>query len=55
MIKETTYHTTQQEADEYGKAFKESWGWGYSARYWVAYTTDKECWACYASRYDSCD
>ena len=55
MINQTTYYATQAEAQEHGESYVAAWGWGYSARYWVAYTTDKECWACYASRYDSCD
>jgi hypothetical protein len=53
MIRETTYHATQVEADAYGKAFKESWGWGYSPSYSTGYTFGS--WACYTCRYDSCD
>lgn len=61
MIRETTYHATQAEADAHGKAFKESWGWAYSPSYSVGHIVELnqdgpiDKWACYTYRHDSCD
>jgi hypothetical protein len=55
MIRETTYHTTQQEAETHGKAFKDSWGWEYSPSYSIGFSGVIGKWCCFTCRYDSCD
>lgn len=55
MIRETTYHATQVEADAHGKAFKESWGRGYSPSYSIGFSEVIGKWCCFTCRYDSCD
>lgn len=53
MIRETTYHETQGEAEAYGQAFCKTWGYGYGPTYSVGYSFG--AWACYTYRYSSCD
>ena len=53
MIRETSYHQTEADAEAHGQAFKDSWGYGYGPSYTVGYSFGS--WACYTCRYSSCD
>ena len=55
MTNETTYYTTQDKAQEYGKTFQTSWGYGYGPTFCVWYHAESDSWACLTYRYDSCD
>lgn len=55
MIRETEYFLTQQGAESWGQHFVEYWGRAYCPSYTVGYDTIKGIWACYLSRWTSCD
>lgn len=55
MIRAVTYHATQGEAEREGIDYCLAWGRAYSPNYSVSYSESVGQWACYVTRWTSCD
>ena len=55
MIHATHNFETQEQAESFGKAFVDGWGWGYSPSYVVGCSSISGLWYCMTCRYSSCD
>jgi hypothetical protein len=55
MIRDTKLFATEVEAQKHGEEFMQGWGYGYGASFQVYYSELFCEWACYTTRYSSCD
>lgn len=55
MIREEKYFATREEAEAYGQEYVKAWGYAYCPSYSVGFEVMANQWACYLSRWTSCD